>query len=350
MKTSNFSIYIIAIFCFALLVILPPSFNPLFAQEISSVEGIDLILSNENPSPNSTITIKAESYVSDLNSSSIVWSLNGSVYQKGIGVTSIQIQTPSLGNKLRVSITANTPEGKILSKSITITPQNVDLILETDGYTPPFFLGKVPLVYQNNYRIIAIPHLTNSSGVEYDPKDLIYQWVKDSKVIQDQSGYGKQVFSYKEEIVPRQRIIEVKVYTRDNENQAKKLISLEAGSPFITFYKNDSLYGTLYNNAIKDKFLLGKNKEISILAVPYGFNNPINKLEYSWMLNSIEQEKLVNNQSITLRTPNQSSGTSNIELTITNIRDILEKAEKTLSVVFSTNTEDNSNQNNFNGI
>ncbi|MDE1946645.1 MAG: hypothetical protein KGI23_02040 [Patescibacteria group bacterium] len=328
-----------------------------FAQGVpTSIQGIDLKLSTDNPTPGQNLTITAESYIADLNSSNITWTLNGNTYQKGIGVTSIQVIAPDLGKKLAVAVSAATPDGKTLSTNITVTTGSIDFIIESDGYTPPFFQGKIPLVYQNTYKVIAIPHIANSSGVEYDPKTLVYQWTKDTKVVQSASGYGKQVFIWTDEVVPRPRMINLKVTTRDGTASAEKTVILQAGSPFIQFYNNDPLYGPLYNKAIGNSVGLGSSGELSVLAVPYGFNGlagNTNDLSFSWMVNSLSQAALSASQSIVLRAPAGQSGSSNIQLRVENSKDILQSASNGFSAVFSDNgsqTATSTTFNNYNGI
>lgn len=299
------------------------------AQVSTNIQGIELKVSNNSPAPGQSLTVTAESYVANLNSSNITWKLNDQIYQKGVGITSITVQAPALGKKLNINIVAVSPEGRTMTTNVSISSGNVDLILEAEGYTPPFFLGKIPLVYQNQYRIIAMPHLADASGKEYDPQTLVYQWSKDSRVVQDQSGYGKQTFNWKDEIVPRQRLISVKVFARDGSAQAEKIIPIEASAPFVAFYKDDPLYGTLFNSALPSNASLGRSGEMSVLAVPFGFNKPregLGNLSFNWLINSVKQDSLSANQSITLRAPDNAGGASNIELSITNTEDILEKA------------------------
>lgn len=329
------------------------------AQNIpTSIQGITIKISTENPAPGQEITFSAESYVADLNSSNITWSLNGSLYQKGIGITSIKAKAPELGKKLNVSVSAVTSDGRTLSDSKEIGSGSVDLIMETDGYAPPFFRGKVPIAYQNIYRIIAVPHIANSSGTEYDPKTLVYQWTKDTKVIQDASGYGKQVFVWKDEIVPRSRMISVTVSTRDGTAQAQKVLIFTADSPSLAFYVNDPLYGPLYNKALGDNVGLGSKRELSVIAVPYGFNWSLNDTEtssgglsFSWLVNAVKQAALSTNRSIILRAPDGQSGSSNISLEVRNDSDILQSARGGFAAVFKNSDDENSNNiNNYNGI
>ncbi len=319
------------------------------AQISTSIQGIDLTLSNESPVPGQKITITAESYVSNLNSSNISWTINGAAYQKGVGLVSITVQAPALGKKMTIGITAVTPAGKTMINSATVTSGNVDLILESGGYAPPMFMGKIPLTYQNSYRIISMPHLADATGKEYDPRTLVYQWTKDSRLVQDQSGYGKQVFTWTDEIVPRQRIVDLKVFTRDGTQQAEKFIAIQSGAPSITFYKDDPLYGTYFNKAVNGNVGLGTAGELSVLAVPFGFNKPdstLGDLSFLWMLNSQEQESLSSNQSITLRAPGDSSGSSDIQLTVSNNKDILEKADGAFTASFVQNSNQTATVNN----
>ena len=344
-----------------LFVLLPISL--VVAQGVpTSVQGINLVLSTDNPSPGQAITITAESYISDINSSNITWSLNGSLYQKGVGLTSIRAEAPELGKRLNITVTAITSDGRTLDAAISIGSGNIDLILESDGYTPPFFKGKIPLAYQNAYRVVAVPHLADPTGAEYDPRTLVYQWTKDTRVVQDASGYGRQVFSWKDEMVPRSRIISVKVSARDGTAQAEKAIIFEASNPFIGFYTNDPLYGPLYDKTLGESVGLGSKGELSVLAVPFGFNKSLSDsaafsdgtddLSFSWMINSIAQTALSASESIVLRAPEGQGGSSNISLEIRNASDILQGARNGFAAVFSAKNPDGAadDMTNFNGI
>lgn len=366
MKTLMFSVKSwIPVFAGMTLILSP--FLLATAQGVpTSIQGIDLKLSTDNPAPGQTITVTAESYLADLNSSSITWSLNGSLYQKDVGLTSITVKAPELGKRLNIAVAAVTSDGRNLNTEINLGSGSIDLILETGGYTPPFFNGKAPIAYQNAYKIIAIPHLANSFGVEYDPRSLVYQWTKDTKVIQDASGYGKQVFSWKDEIVPRSRMVSVKVSTRDGTAQAEKAILFQAAGPAIVFYTNDPLYGPLYNRALGESVGLGSKGELSVLAVPFGFNKSLNEnvassgfgatnggddLSFSWMINSIAQTALSASESIVLRAPEGRGGSSNISLEVRNASDILQSARNGFSAVFSSKDAAVADDlTNFNGI
>lgn len=312
-------------------------------------------ISNENPQPGQQITITAQSFSVNLDASTNTWTLNGSVYQKGIGVKAIEVKAPELGKKMAIHFSAITSEGKEVKADLSIGSGSIDMIIENGGYIPPFFSGKMPLSYQNVYRVSAFPHLANSSGKEYDPKTLIYQWTKDTKAVSDQSGYGKQTFSWQDDMVPSQRTIKVRVSSRDGAAQAQTSIYLKAQSPAITFYNNDPLYGPMYNKAIGEKISIGNSRELSVLAVPYGFNmSSVAKFAFTWLVNSIEQSDLSTSQSIVLRAPQNTGGSSEIRLQIRNNNQILQGATNGFTASFSSKDigADNTNGtiNNYNGI
>ena len=245
-----------------------------YAQSIpTGIDSISLTASTDNPTPGQMVTITATSYSFDINSATITWTVDGKRVQKGIGLLTYSAKAPALGKKSIINVAAVNPDGSNYSNSITLGSGSIDLIIESDGYTPPFFQGKTPLVFQNIVKVIAIPHLANSSGKEYDPATLVYNWKKDDgTVLGDQSGYGKQAISLKGNIVPRPFYLIVTATTRDGSAQAQSLIQITPTSPSIVFYNNDLLYGPLFNNAISNSFHIGSQREVNVFASLFGFN------------------------------------------------------------------------------
>lgn len=306
----------------------------------TDIGGLSLTSSSDNPAPGQTVTITARSYSIDINSAVLTWIVDGKTAQKGQGLTTFKLQAPELGKTSLIEVSAQSPNGIGFSSSISISSGSVDMIVENNGYVPPFFKGKLPVTYQNTVRIIAIPHIADSRGVEYDPKTLIYQWKKNSRVVEDQSGYGKQSFVLEGDIVPRTTTISVTATTRDGSRRTSGYTSISYNSPSLAFYIDNPLYGALFNIATGNEIFIGKEKETSVLAVPYGFSKPvtgIGNLNLTWMINGFESPDLSKNESITLRAPEGSSGTSNISLSIRNSREILQSANSSLSVKFGSN-------------
>jgi len=315
-------------------------FSVVQAQAMPTSAGsIDLSLSTSNPTPGQSMTITAHSYSGDILGSKVTWTENGKVVQSGMGLMTLSLQAPTLGKIISVGVSATTADGQYITGSVDIGAADIDMIMETDGYVPPFFMGKIPLAYQNSLKIVAIPHIAGPSGVEIEPKTLVYQWMKNGEVLQDQSGYGKQSLTMVGDLVPRPYEISVTATSRNSTAKGSAHISVEASSPSISFYSNDPLYGPLYNSSA-NSFTIGSTKEAGVLAVPFGvsYNGDVKTLDWQWYLNNQEQTGLSSSRSITLRAPEGTAGTSNILLEIDNPSRPLEVAKGSFSVSFTASS------------
>lgn len=339
MNQSKFLIVVFSVIFLCFCLIFPISFS--HAQQIPSTgTSVSLTASNENPLPGQNVTITAVSYSFDINSATLVWSINGKEVQKGIGLTTLNTSAPSLGKKTNVSVTAITSGGSRYSNNLVLGSGSIDLIIESDGYTPPFFKGKIPFVFQNTITVIAVPHIANTAGQEYSPENLIYQWKKDNgTILQDQSGFGKQSITLKGELIPRPYYLIVTVGSRDGSAQAQSMIAINASSPSITFYKDDPIYGPLFNRSIQNTTKINtKQKETHVFASLFGFNfseKIANDLTLNWMINGIKHNELASSKSIVLRAPDDSSGISNIELSVRGVGNILQSAKNGFNISFS---------------
>jgi hypothetical protein len=304
------------------------------AQAPNPIDSVSISIDPETPIPGKNATIKLVSYNIDLNSSNIVWQVGGKTVSKGVGIYKLNIIAPPIGKVSNVIATISTIDGREIKKGINVKSSDTDLVWETDGFIPPFFEGKSLFSYQNTIKIIAIPHLMGTNGKEADPRLLSYKWTVNSRVMQDQSGYGKQVLQLRDEL-PVDLSIEVEILSRDGNQKSVANISLAPGDPNISLYEEDPLYGVYYNIALTDSKVL-KNNELSVLSVPYYFNKKKNTdLSRVWSINGIEQTDLKNNDNITLRTNQNSEGKSKVSLEIRGSDNILQGAKKEIDVFFN---------------
>jgi len=321
----------IAAFCFAVL-------HSVHAQGApGAIGGIELTTSSDNPAPGQTVTITARSYTINIYSAKIVWTVDGKIVQSGVGMTTFDIKAPELGKKKNVVVTGVSVDGAYVGSSVSIESGSVDMIIESDGYTPPFFQGKLNPAYQNAVKIIAVPHIADSSGIEYDPKTLIYAWKKNDRVLESQSGYGKQSIVLVGDIVPRPYTLDVTVSSKTGA-QAQGISIIGAQSPSIGFYADDPLYGALFNRGLKNSVYIGSQKEAVVLAVPFGFNklkSGSNNLSFTWLINNSVHPELTSNESVILRSPEGLAGSSNIELSILNNQKILQGTRAGFSALFN---------------
>lgn len=322
-------ITILSLFCIS-------AFN-VFAQVQTPIDGVTIDTDATSIKPGQNVSVFVESYSFDLNASSIVWLVDGKVYTQGVGIKEIKVKGPKMGVKTSVAVNIKGSDGREVRKALTIVSNYVDIIWESSGYTPPFFSGKVPYVYQNSVKVIAVPHLSKGAGTEIDPKTLVYSWKLGGKYIENGQGYGKQSVVIAAEDLPKTLEVSVEVSNREQTHHTTGIMTLEPTEPSVSFYEEDSLYGILFNKLISGDIDL-KNSEMKVLAIPFGFNINDKKI-YNWSVNNSEQPNLINNRSITIRTKGDVDGSSNIDLDLRNDDSILQGAQGGFTVNFSKKTQ-----------
>jgi hypothetical protein len=331
--------YFLLIFAFCLL-----PFTFAHAQVPTSIDGIDITITPPNPIPGKNVEINLQDYLSDISSANIIWMVNGQKVTSGIGKNNVTLTAPTIGKQDNLTILIQTADGKSIQKSIVIKSGSVDLVWESRGYVPPLYQGKQDFAYEDTLKIIAMPHLAGSSGVEMDPSTLVYNWKQDSTALQDQSGYGKQSITITGSVIPRPTTINVDVSTRDGSLTASGVITLRAGSPSVVFYKDDPLYGVLYNLALGAQTIFS-NQEITLLAAPLSFTIPSlsnNNLQYGWTINGMPQNNLASNRSVTLRVQDTSTNANYpVQLQLQNLQQILQGASNAITIMFIENKNSN---------
>ncbi len=320
-------ISIITVFCFFVM-------NNIHAQLVTPIDGVTIALDDSNPKPEQDVEVYIESYNFDLNSSSIVWFVDGKVQNQGIGVTRTNITSPKIGLTTNVLVKIKGSDGREVNKSISIKSGSVDIIWESDGYYPAFFKGKLPFSHENKIKLIAIPHLAKDKTREIDPKTLVYSWKLGGKYIDNGQGYGKQVVFVNAGEIPKTLDISVDVSNREQTEHTVGLITLNSDSPTLSFYEQDALYGILFNKSLSGNVPL-INTEMKIIAVPFGFNLKNKDVTYNWSVNGINQEDLQRNRSIVVRTKGDTGGSSSINLDIRNQDNILQGANGGFMVNFN---------------
>ena len=316
----------------------------LFANA-QSTEDLDKILtvelSPEIPGPHETVDISIDSYTYDLSHAKISWYVNGALRASEIGKKTFSFTTGDSGVTSNIKYSIQTQEGENFDKTLTITPAEVNLIWESKGYTPPFYKGKTLFSFEGEARVVAVPNLTKPDGTKYKPEELVYTWKRGMGTDEEASGYGKNVFNFKGDIIARPTTIEVDVTNLNKTVQARGMVTINAVEPEIYVYQNDPSLGFLFNNAITDSFnLLGS--EVSLVAMPFYFNNPDQEGIYSWAVNGNDAPE--KSRFITFRNTTGETGYSEISIDLSNETRIMQSASSQFKLNFgnSDNPSENS--------
>ena len=298
----------------------------------------DTILVNivpQNPAPGENVNITLNSYVDNLNSVSISWSVNGKNSVSGIGKKSFSVNAPAAGLQTTVIATVALPDGDIQTK-IIIRPSVMVLLWQADdSYVPPFYKGKALPSPQSEVKVVAMPEIKSSSSM-MNPNNLVYTWKQDYNNAQDASGYGKNSFVYTNDYLDNSNNIDVIASTTDQTSSSEASIDIGTYQPTIVFYKNDINMGTLWENILADGHKVTGDETIE--AAPY-FISPqdIRIPTLSWICSI--NDSLVNilgvrKNLLPLKVQAGVSGTSKINLQIQSSDKIFENVSKEINVNF----------------
>ena len=286
-------------------------------QELGIDEQVSINSTPKNPKPGDLVTTTIEAYGTDLNNSDISWSVNGISKDRGIGMTTFSTKVEKNGSYLTIKASIKTTAGNTIEKSVVVSSQDVDLLWEGKGYTPPFYKGKSLYTQESSIKLLAIPNMYNKSGVKLNPSELVYTWRVNDTVLGSLSGYGKNSLNYDGSILLDDTTIEVTVTAQDG-TQGEAIIVLSAQKPVVLMYENNPLNGIMFNKSIGNNYQI-KGKEITIESFPYNFSvskRDDSTLEYSWAINNAKINAPKNQSFAVFRNNSDQRGSSVVKNSI----------------------------------
>jgi hypothetical protein len=167
-----------------------------------------------------------------------------------------------------------------------------------------------PLIYSGNTKI--------SAG------ELVYKWTVDDAVLENQSGYGKNVIRFAGPILGTAVNVDVMVTDPLTNTTARNSVTLNPISPLVVFYENNPRYGIIFENSINDGVNLA-GEEMSIIAAPF-YMNIKDPISYNWKMNGKFAPE-VTGLSATFRKPEEVSGSTLLSLKAENQKKILQSTE-----------------------
>ena len=306
-------------------------------QVSGAVSSADILVSvaPENPSPQETVIITLKSYLANLDSVSISWTVNGKTSAVGVGKKTFSVTAPDAGAEMRVSAAIALPDGSI-EKEVVLRPAVMALLWQANNaYVPPFYKGKALPSIGNEIKIVAMPEI-KSSFRTVNPKSMVYAWKKDYANDSGASGYGKNFYTYANDYLENSNTVSVTASTTDQKYSSAGSLTVGTFEPQILFYRVDPEAGILWESALQSGHqIIG---EEIITAAPY-FISPKEvrtpSFSWSWSINGtyITVPKF-NPNFLPLQAQAGISGTSSIKLEITNKYNLLMSVTKELSVQF----------------
>ncbi|MCR4281085.1 MAG: hypothetical protein NUV88_01995 [Candidatus Kaiserbacteria bacterium] len=305
---------------------------------------IFLSVNPEHPGPNERAHISIESALSDLSQSDIVWYVNNKVLVKGVGVKDADILVGPLGSKTGVSVTAQTPDGTIISGNTTISPAEVDLLWESDSYVPPFYRGRALASPGTSIRMHAIARFKPAGSAQPPESAVVYTWKLNGAVVQSASGKARSTALFPSPALFGTDIIEVTVSNGTQYGSASAQIA--STEPQLFLYEDHPLFGIMYNQALGNTTPIS-DIEATFAAIPYfaEADSPDDaRLLYSWSVNRNEIPSDELKRSELTVNASKSSGLAQIALSIAHAANLAMSARGSWGVIFSTD------ENGFSGI
>ena len=225
-----------------------------------------------------------------------------------------------------------------MTETIVLSPADVDLIYEAQTYAHPFFKGKKLYTNESVIRFIAIPNFVNSNGNKISESNLVYTWKINGSVQQSASGYGKNTFSTKGNMIERPSAVSVDVSALNSPLIASQSIRYKSIEPEVVLYENNPLLGIMYDKAISGKFLL-ERPQVDFEAVPYFFSTETKdgpNLKYRWKINgSHVSTKTVNENYLLLQNNQNIEGRAFVSLVLEHSQNLLQTTEAQIELTFN---------------
>lgn len=248
---------------------------------------INIALTPEHPSPYTDITVKLESFFFRMDLANIVWMENGSRKSGGPGVTTYKTRTGGVGERTEIEAIINIAGYDIMRKSISISPSDIDILWESpDAYVPPFYRGKALPTRESQIRVTAIPVVKNRAGETLRHNNLSYMWKRDRKAAQNDSGFGKTGYTFRNLMLNRNETIDVTITSQDGYT-GSGMTTIPIFEPKVLLYQEkDGIVNYLQslNTGIQPQ-----QSSIGIRAIPFFFSIDKNEgrlgsVDYEWKL------------------------------------------------------------------
>ena len=266
----------------------------------TTVNELSLSISPQYPRPYDTVTVTVGSTQLDLASGIISITVNGKVVSEGERSATFTLGGP--GVKTTIQATVKDALGTH-SVSRTITPADVALVLEPTSTVPPFYKGAKLVASEGSLRLIALPNFQTAGGTAIAPQSLSYTWKFGDKILEAQSGVGKNVLVATAPVRYRDARITVTVTNADKSLVAQATTLISPVDPVIRMYRNDPLAGVDFSSALSGSFVLPSDEE-TFRAVPYYYaSSPT----LAWTLNGTDSGS---DADLTVRTTGATKGTA----------------------------------------
>ena len=276
----------------------------------------------ENPKALEEVKITASGFTFSVDTSLIIWAVNGRQILKGRGEKSFTFTNGEAGKLTEVVVTVVGETGESVARKISFIPQDMDILWEAETYTPPFYKGKAMPSSEAYITFFAVPHFF-AGGKKLVSSELIYNWKVDNKILSDFSGLGKTSIRVRGPELFSKMNVEVNVLTDFGSSSQTQKITIEPIFPETIFYREDALEGPNYSKVLERPAKFGEG-EVGVRVEPYFFSlSEMNFLDYAWKINGFLSKQYEKSRVVIFRTKEKAEkGGASILLEIQNQKNV----------------------------
>lgn len=325
-------------------------FSPTAVHAQYTVPGFEgtvrMTMSPVHPRPGDIVTLSLESALIDLARSTVSWEVDGR--PRTGDDTRLSFVAPALGARASVRALVTTPEGSLIEAALVIAPTELDLLYESDSYTPPFYRGRALPSAGSTLRLQALPRFKKPDGSFVPTSEIIFTWRKNGQVLGSLSGRGRATAVIPSPLLFSTDTILVEAETRDGAYAGSARASVSSADPVLRLYEDHPLYGLRFNRAFGTSTDTTA-RELTLAAIPFfaSVGSPTDAaLSYEWTVNGTPVETNEGTRNA-LTIGGAEGGEARISLNLLHTTNIFFGAEGAWGFVFSRASEATSPFNPF---
>lgn len=298
---------------------------PFFTYAQTPDTSIALQLDPAFPQPGESYTA---TLVGNNRAGSIRWFENGSEIAAGQNQNSIRLVAPSSGTTQTLTTRVTYPDGTTAQAYQTVVPYRIDLLVEPNTETPPFYQGRPLPTSGSTVTVTALVFKGQTSL-----SNLSYLWKINGKTQNGGAVYGENNTSF----VPSfesQTVVEVQVQNSGGKTIAARSMAIPISKPEIHFYEVDPLQG-MSSIALQDPYpFIGD--EVTLHAESFFMSKYLSPdaVSQEWEINgNTVAGNEDDSQEITL-VKKQESGSADLSYSIRYLEQLLQSAQAHITVQF----------------
>jgi hypothetical protein len=290
---------------------------------------INIEMIPDNPEAYSEVTINLSSYATDLNRANIEWKIANKLVLGGIGRTSYTFTTGGVNTTTIVNVSIVPDDGIPITRQIIVRPSEIEMLWQAvNSYTPAFYKGKALPVQESVIKVVAFPNTINVAKA--NKKNMVYTWKLNDSAAQGTSGYGKDSFTFENNILKNTEHVTLSASMINNIYNATGMLDINIEKPKLLFYKKSPINGILYDEALANNVTMAED-EMTVVAEPYFMNRDSSDLEYNWKINNESIETPRKRTELTIR-PASRGGYALIALSIESMTRLFQSVTNSIRV------------------